>query len=229
MKVICAGVPKTGTTSMAQALRILGYKTYDFPEQTSFFIDEWDDLFTRGKMPDFQAMFKDVDAVTDTPASFVFEELFESFPDAKVILLVRDNERVWAKSYSEHLKLVYWWTTIYFRLPNRKMWRVMTSLIDFLGSPNPSSSFVHIKQYKWYNQRVQQLTPKDKLLVFNVKQGWKPLCEFLGRKVPDEQFPRVNVGGQDLKNHLNNTLKKILVIIAFFVLVVAIFVFFIKA
>ncbi|XP_031562630.1 uncharacterized protein LOC116298352 [Actinia tenebrosa] len=227
MKVICAGVSKTGTKSMAKALRILGYKTYDFVEQLQFFPDEFDDYFTYGKRPDFQAMFQDVDAVTDTPASILFEELFEIFPDAKVILTVRDNEQVWAKSYSEHLKLFTCWTWIYgYMFLGRKRFRVITSLDNaLLGSRNPSSSLIHIKRYQLHNQRVQQIIPKDKLLVFNVKQGWKPLCEFLGRKVPDEQFPRANVGGQHAKSFLRHSFQKVLMIMAFLVLGVAIIVF----
>lgn len=97
MKVICPGYLKTGTTSLANALRILGYKTYDYFEQVEFLGDEFYDLFTKGKVPDFKALFEDVDAITDNPGCLIFEELFECFPNAKVILTVRDEEE-WLRS-----------------------------------------------------------------------------------------------------------------------------------
>ena len=53
----------------------------------------------KGKSPDFVSMYKDVDAVTDRPPAFWFQELSEAFPDANVILTVRDSEEVWLKSY----------------------------------------------------------------------------------------------------------------------------------
>jgi hypothetical protein len=106
---------------------------------------------------------------------------------------------------------------------------VMSSMDNaLLGSRNPNSSFVHIKRYRWHNERVKQVIPKDKLLVFNVKQGWKPLCEFLGRQVPEEPFPRANVGGEMVKGFVGDMFKKILLFIAFFVICAAVMVYFCK-
>ena len=99
MKIICAGLAKTGTTSLASALRILGYKVYEYPEHVAFNGEEWLDIYMKGKSPDFVSMYKDVDAVTDRPPAFWFQEISEAFPDAKVILTVRDSEEVWLKSY----------------------------------------------------------------------------------------------------------------------------------
>lgn len=71
MKVICAGLSKTGTKSLARALRILGYKIYDFPEHMDLHLDEWIDIFCGdGKLADFASMYADVDGVTDLPAAF---------------------------------------------------------------------------------------------------------------------------------------------------------------
>ena len=50
------------------------------------------------------------------------------------------------------------------------------------------------EKYREYNERVQTVIPKERLLVYNVKQGWEPLCMFLGCEVPQESFPWVNRG-----------------------------------
>ena len=203
MKVICAGLSKTGTTSLAKALRILGFTVYDWPEHSSIHCDEWLDIYYRGKVPDFASMYEGIDAVTDLPAAFWIEEIYEAFPDAKVVLNIRDNEDVWARSWEKERKmdndlngcwfltrmLLKWW-----------LYRKYYALIDAtdsaaLGSLNPKSTVLFKKKYREHNERVQAVVRKENLLIYNVNQGWKPLCEFLGCDIPKvEPFPRQNVG-----------------------------------
>ena len=52
MKVICAGLSKTGTKSLAKALRILGFTVFDYPEHRDFHMNEWLDVYCKGKSPD---------------------------------------------------------------------------------------------------------------------------------------------------------------------------------
>ena len=106
MKVFCAGLSKTDTKSLAKALKILGFTVFDFKEHTMFHIDQWFDICCEGKSPDFASMYKDVDAVTDIPPAFWFEEIYETFPDAKVILSLRDNEDVWLQTFVKHLEII---------------------------------------------------------------------------------------------------------------------------
>merc|ERR1711973_216978 len=54
------------------------------------------------KTPDFVSMYSDVDAVVAVPANLFYREIYEAFPDAKVILSVRDSEDVWVKSFVKH-------------------------------------------------------------------------------------------------------------------------------
>uniref|UniRef100_H2ZG74 Sulfotransferase n=1 Tax=Ciona savignyi TaxID=51511 RepID=H2ZG74_CIOSA len=61
--------------------------------------------------------------------------------------------------------------------------------------PPSFNNFLMKMAYRRHNLHVIQNAPKDKLLIYNVKEGWKPLCEFLGVEVPDVPFPRKNVGG----------------------------------
>ena len=201
MKIICAGLPKTGTTSMAKALEILGFKVYDWKEHVTIHVDEWLDIYLKGKTPDFASMYKDVDAVTDHPAGFWYEEILQAFPDAMVILNVRVSEDVWLKSkvrendvdmYLNAGFLVRW-------LMRNWSYRKYYALLDCMnvaavGSLQTESTVLFRKKYREHNERVQTVIPKERLLVYNVKQGWEPLCMFLGCEVPQESFPWVNRG-----------------------------------
>ena len=201
MKVICAGLSKTGTKSLASALRILGYKVYDFPEHTDIHLNEWIEIYYDGTTPDFASMYSSVDGVTDLPAAFWWEEILACFPEAMVILNVRDNDDVWVKSWAKHLhmtrELGVFSKLAYLLCPKPR------KLLDFYnaectavyGSVNPDSTFLFKKRYNEHNERVQAVVPASKLLVYNVKQGWAPLCQFLGLDIPSQEFPRENIGG----------------------------------
>ena len=85
MKVIGAGYSKTGTKTLNAALTILGYKVYDFMEHFWFHQHYWNKIFdSKGTKSDFKAMYENVDAVTDCPANFFWEEIHQAFPDSKV-------------------------------------------------------------------------------------------------------------------------------------------------
>ena len=105
MKVICAGLAKTGTTSLAKALQVLGYNVCDFKEHYEIHLQQWLDSFETDRHPNFKEIYQGVDAVTDVPPAFWFEEISTDFPEAKVILTVRDSEDAWLKSWKEHLQL----------------------------------------------------------------------------------------------------------------------------
>lgn len=201
MKIICAGLSKTGTKSLASALRILGYRIYDFPEHIDMHLEEWLDIYCHGKSPDFVSMYSGVDGITDLPAAFWYEEILACFPEAKVILTMRDNDDVWVQSWAKHLHmtrdLAVFSKLAYHILPKPR------KLLDFFnaedtavyGSVNPKSTFLFKKKYNDHNDRVKAVIPASNLLVYNVKQGWAPLCQFLGLDVPSLEFPRENIGG----------------------------------
>jgi len=97
------------------------------------------------------------------------------------------------------------------------------------GSSNPEATALFRVKYRQHNERVQAVIPAEKLLVFNVKQGWKPLCEFLGCDVPSSPFPRVNVAHSDTKRGLSQLIGETeryiaLVILSIVVLLASVFV-----
>ena len=80
---------------------------------------------------------------------------------------------------------------------SRKLIFILYShLTAILGSANPKSACVLRKRYRMHNHRVKSLVPPEELLVYNVKQGWKPLCDFLGSDLPTIAFPDENIKGE---------------------------------
>ena len=89
MKVICAGFPKTGTKSMANALRTLGYSVHDFEEHLEYNLENYVD-YLEGRVGEevFLEMYREVDAVVDMPACTLSMVIHKQFPEAKVILIL---------------------------------------------------------------------------------------------------------------------------------------------
>ncbi|XP_031567051.1 uncharacterized protein LOC116302014 [Actinia tenebrosa] len=204
MKFICPGLLKTGTKSLSQGLRILGYKVYDFDEQLLHFEEEFRGLYFSDKVPDFYRMFKDVDAVVDLPCCFFFEELMEAFPEAKVILTVRTDEDAWVESCKNQIKMfddAYKNPMIrYFSTIHNTFYMIgKAGLNAIIGTTDPNATYIARKRYRWYNDRVKSVVPADKLLVYSVEEGWEPLCEFTGKDVPDQPFPHLNKKGAELQ------------------------------
>ena len=87
MKVIVAGMPKTGTKTMHEALKLLGYSIYDYPENYWYLKKEWMKIFREGgTVEDFKRMYKDVDACMDVPACHYWEEIHKAFPESELSL-----------------------------------------------------------------------------------------------------------------------------------------------
>ena len=186
MKVICAGLSKTGTKSLAKALRILGLTVYDHSEHRKFHYKQWVDLYGEGKLPDFGHMYEGVDAVIGLPVPFWYEEIYASFPNAKVILSIRDNEDVWVQSWAKHVEydktyggygavgrvFLDWLVRVFVHKVHilKKSFIVPASVAAF-GSRNPKSTVIAKKLYREHNERVQAVIPKEKLLIYNVKKG----------------------------------------------------------
>ena len=237
MKVICAGLGKTGTTSLAKALQVLGYNVYDFQEHYEIHFQQWLDSFETDCHPNFKEIYQGVDAVTDVPPAFWFEEISTDFPEAKVILTVRDSEDAWLKSWKEHLQLgskmlpFYAWILLYILPWMKKTKHFFDTLHQAIyGSFNPEATALYRVKYRQHNERVKAVIPAEKLLVFNVKQGWKPLCEFLGCDVPMSPFPRANVAHSDTKSKISGAWKteRYVINVIFFIVVLLAAVFVVR-
>lgn len=180
MKIIGAGLSKTGTKSLARALTALGFQTLHNDMQRLN-----DVIAGTTPRPDFRR-YDDVDAAVDLPSAWFFEELLQAYPDSKCILTVRDEDSWW-KSVRAHMGEIFWMVS---REQDPDRWDLRCHVY---GSADPRE-FTYRKRYREHNARVQAIAPADRLLVMNVTagDGWEPLCGFLGLPVPQQPFPHGN-------------------------------------
>ena len=192
MHVIGAGVGRTGTYSLKLALNQLGLGPCHHMEEVLFNMPVQVPLWEAALdgHADWEAVFKGYESTVDWPTAGFFRELNAAFPTAKFVLTVRSPES-WADSFSE---------TIYKLLAGRHQapaemqdWLTMAAgVISKTGFPEGLDMAGMMQAFNAHNDAVKAAIPADRLLVYQVKEGWEPLCVFLGVPVPDAPFPRTN-------------------------------------
>ncbi len=204
MKVIGAGFGRTGTVSLKEALEHLGYPCYHMQEAMKGYsrghVEVWDQALTGHTDTDWDNLFIGYEATVDFPACVFYRELMAAFPDAVVILSVRDAERWWA-SFAKLLGLVSK-AQLFNVVPMfRKFSAMNVHLVEYVfdGSQNKDSC---IDRYLRHIEEVKANVPEDRLLVYRVTDGWEPLCRFLGKPVPDIPFPHANAGIAELRKKI---------------------------
>jgi len=134
---------------------------------------------------------------------WAYPQLMELYPEAKVILSVRDSPDRWYNSFvnkSNHhaswWRVVYiWWLRVYMGLDFREHTERFSCRnqalygCNFSAAQTPERRDRCVRGYSRHIERVRREVPPERLLEFNVKQGWGPLCSFLGVPEPDEPFP----------------------------------------
>lgn len=130
-------------------------------------------------------------AVTDIPAAMFPDELVSAYPSAKVVLTTRDEDSWY---FSMHRTIWHAWHHDKTRSPDGSVENPMVSLSDKFHEGLWKSNFEkHGRQcFREHNRAVEKLmsTRPDDFLIYETRQGWEPLCHFLGKEVPDEPFPR---------------------------------------
>jgi hypothetical protein len=198
MRVIGAGFGRTGTASLKRALEQLGFGPCHHMEEVLKHPEEvptWERA-ARGETIDWKTFMRPWGSSCDFPSSLYYSELMEAFPDAKVILSTRDPGS-WYASMAETI------VPMYKRFPNRLVlpWlpivsaprRVMDGTSAQVEIIDRFEEREHVlARYEAHVAEVERAVPAERLLVFEAKQGWAPLCEFLGVPVPSGPFPRVN-------------------------------------
>lgn len=192
MHVIGAGVGRTGTYSLKLAVNQLGLGPCHHMEAVLLGIAAqvplWNDVLS-GR-PDWQAVYRGFASAVDWPTACFFRELSAAFPSARFVLTTRDPDK-WADSFA---------ATIYKLIgdrdqapPDKKAWLDMAAgVIARTGFPAGLSQEELASAYVAHNEAVKAAVPASRLLVYQVKDGWGPLCQFLGVPEPAEPFPRTN-------------------------------------
>jgi hypothetical protein len=192
LKVIGAGFGRTGTFSLKVALEQLGFgpcyhmaEVFSHPEH----IPLWTAV-AEGQPADWEALFAGYQAAVDAPPCLFYEDLMRTYPQAPVILTVRDPEG-WYESASSTI----------FGAPHqdRQLPPHMKGFGEMLGAlmrrfapGGLSEKEQAIAAFERHNREVQERVPEERLLVMDVREGWAPLCRFLEVPVPDGPFPRLN-------------------------------------
>lgn len=194
LSVIGAGFGRTGTLSLKGALEQIGFgPCYHMLEVMNIKSapGDWYQAAC-GDAMDWDAVFEGYKATVDWPACNFYRELAGTYPDAKVLLTVRNPER-WYESASN---------TIFGSIQmdhsqsppqvqaQIKMAKKLIVENTFGGDLGDKANAIAV--FNAHIDEVKQTIPADRLLVYEVAQGWEPLCAFLDVPVPDTPFPKVN-------------------------------------
>ena len=205
MKLIGAGQPRTATTTQMIALEMLGMPCYHMRDMMSDLetsVPQWRKAFEGDG--DWDEIFAGKESTVDWPAAYHYKELMDVYPDAKVLLSVRSAEG-WVKSMDSTITQIFMGDTLMHHLaraqyhidPNYKAWIDLLNEMNFgdergvWAGTNGEAGPMAEAMERW-NQSVIDTVPADRLLVWDPKEGWEPLCEFLELPVPEQPLPHVN-------------------------------------
>ncbi|WP_108659511.1 sulfotransferase family protein [Acuticoccus kandeliae] len=192
LAVIGAGLGRTGTYSLRLALEALGFGPCFHMEEVAKHMPVQLPLWNKALDgdPDWDAIYAGYNSAVDWPTARFYRELNAAYPDAKFILGVRDP-RAWAESFHATIH------KLTFRTDDppeifREWIAMVRRMILQNGIPADGGVDEMEAAFIAHNEAVKAAIPADRLLVTNVKDGWGPICSFLGVDPPEEPFPRTN-------------------------------------
>ena len=204
IELIGAGLPRTGTLTQKEALELLGlspcYHWVDVLADLDGQVPLWNGAMDGSVQP--SAILEGYRSTVDWPGGYFYAQLLDAYPDAKVLLSVRDPER-WEPSFRETIvdmcfgdSLIHLMASARARIDPK--WQRYLAFVDRMfwseqGTfPNGHEPADLIEGFTAHNEQVKQVVPAERLLVWEVTDGWEPLCEFLGVPVPSQPMPHAN-------------------------------------
>jgi len=187
LKVVGSGLGRTGTKSLKTALEMLGVgpchhmmEVFMHPDSVPLWVQAGE-----GR-PDWDAIFKDYQSAVDYPSCAFWRELAAHYPNAKVLHSTRDAE-AWFESTQ---------ATIFapggaVEAQGHPMSRFFELVMRDLRGRLHDRAFL-LEYFRRHTEEVIATIASERLLVYDVRQGWEPLCKFLGVPVPAEPFPSEN-------------------------------------
>lgn len=182
-KVFGLGLSKTGTSSLTEALNILGVPTIHYPYDEQTLKELRAGNYRLSLLEKFQG-------ITDIPVAPFYPQLDQAFPGSKFILTVREKES-WLRSCEVHWQLLMqWWENF----PEFKTFHEFISACTYGVIEYSRDRFSFVYDTHVANVRAYFKDRSDDLLIMNIcaGEGWEKLCTFLGSDQPDAQFPHAN-------------------------------------
>ena len=191
LKIIGAGFGRTGTYSLKLALEQLGFgpchhmaEVINSPDQ----IELWNSV-TDGK-PDYGAIFSGFQSAVDFPASAYWQDILAANPDARVVLSYRSAES-WYESFSQTiLPLIQ--NTDGWPEQARPWFELIEKVIIGKALAGHTDKDGILATYRANESAARALAAEGRALIFEARNGWRPLCDFLGVTVPAEPYPSTN-------------------------------------
>ncbi|ORE09948.1 hypothetical protein BCV72DRAFT_42489 [Rhizopus microsporus var. microsporus] len=199
LEIIGAGFGRTGTMSLRDALNYLGYRTHHMenilldPEQVP---EIFESAYKYPNQPvNWERAYHGYNAAVDWPTAAFFDKLYAVYPDAKVILTIRDPE-VWFASIS---KTIHEWPGVDETWPQqilraRKMARVVVRDGELGGANLQERKEKLIQKFLNHIEHIKKTVKPENLLIMQLGEGWEKLCDFLSVPVPPIPFPHSNKG-----------------------------------
>lgn len=197
LKVIGPGFGRTGTKSLKEALEVLGFgpchHMYEVLDHHVEQVPHWKAL-ANGETRDWNEVFAGYVSQVDWPGANCWRETVDAFPDAKVVMSVRPPEKWWASFYKTIGKLLDSYPSM--DLPPHIM-EILDMNSKYIGEGVFGGKYrdkdTAIAAFEKRLTDVKAEVAPERLLVFDVAEGWAPLCGFLEVPVPDMPFPHHNV------------------------------------
>ncbi len=196
LKVIGSGFGRTGTKSVKDALEKLGFgpchHMYEVVAEPGR-VTPWTE-YAAGRPVDWGAVFDGFSSQVDWPGAHIWHELSELYPEAKVVHTRRPEES-WARSFSKTIGTLM---NEFEQMPLPPHIRDMMTMArdKIIGETFDGDHMDHDVQIAAYRKRTDDVVaaiPPERLLIFDVAEGWAPLCAFLEVDVPDIPFPHENL------------------------------------
>jgi hypothetical protein len=193
VRVVGAGLGRTGTLSLKLALeRILGGPCYHMIEVFGRpdHIAAWH-AAVRGDLPEWRSLFRDFAAVLDWPAVAFWREISAAYPDAIILLSVRDAESWW-RSCDATIFEVFKRSGEGLRSGAGAWFEMVRDVFRERFTPDFLDRDAAIAAYERHNDEVRRTADPRRLVEWRPGDGWEPICSALGLSVPDEPFPHTN-------------------------------------
>ena len=201
LRVVGAGLGRTGTTSLRLALEeLLGGACYHMATVSTRPQDPtvWADAYA-GQLPDWSRFFAGYAATVDWPSAPFWPKIADAFPQALILLSVRDADAWWTSVSSTIFPAM---AGAYFTPDsNDDGWTRMARGMMAAFSPDWQDEAAAKAAYLDYNDHVRRSAPASRLLEWQATDGWGPLCEALGVNIPERAFPHLN-STQDSRRQL---------------------------